>query len=90
MYRVHFQDCFIAEEEHWTQEIALPTKHLTLRVHFPHGRPPKLARSKQLTGLTQKQIAHGATITELFGQRAIVWDIEDPKLGDIYKLEWRW
>jgi hypothetical protein len=34
VYRVHFQDCFIAEE-HWTQEIAVPTKHLTLRIHFP-------------------------------------------------------
>ena len=90
VYRVHFQDCFIAEEEHWTQEIALPTKHLTLRIHFPLGRPPKLVRSKTLVGLAHKQLGHGAAITELFGQPAIVWEIDNPKLGDIYKLEWRW
>jgi len=90
VYRVQLEDCFIAEEEHWTQEIAVPTKHLTLRVHFPSARPPKLVRSKQLVGLAQKQIGHGAIITELFGQPAIVWEIENPKLGDIYKLEWRW
>lgn len=90
VYRVQLDDSFVTEEEHWTQEIAVPTKHLTLRIHFPLRRPPKLSRSKQLTGFTQKQTAHGAAITELFGQRAIVWDIENPKLGDIYKLEWRW
>jgi hypothetical protein len=90
VYRVHFQDCFIAEEEHWTQEIALPTKHLTLRIHFPLERPPKLVRSKRLVGLTQERITNGAAITELFGEPAIVWEIQKPKLGEIHKLEWRW
>jgi len=90
VYRVHFQDCFVAEEEHWTQEIALPTKHLTLRIHFPLGRPPKLVRSKRLVGLAQERIANGAAIAKLFGEPAIVWEIQKPKLGEIYKLEWRW
>jgi hypothetical protein len=90
VYRVHFQDCFIAEEEHWTQEIALPTKHLTLRIHFPLGRPPKIVRSKRLVGLVEDRISNGAAITELFGEPAIVWEIQKPKLGDIYKVEWRW
>jgi hypothetical protein len=90
VYRVHFQDCFIAEEEHWTQEIALPTKHLTLRIHFPFRRSPKLVRSKRLVGLVQERITNGAAITELFGEPAIVWEIQKPKLGEIYMLEWRW
>jgi hypothetical protein len=90
VFRVQLEDCFLAEEEHWTQEIAVPTKHLTLRVHFPSGRPPKLVRSKTLVGLAHKQLGHGAAIAELFGQPAIVWEIDNPKLGDIYKLEWRW
>jgi len=90
VFRVQLEDCFLAEEEHWTQEIAVPTKHLTVRVHFPSGRPPKLVRSKTLVGLAHKQLGHGAAIAELFGQPAIVWEIDNPKLGDIYKLEWRW
>lgn len=90
VYRVQLEDCFIAEEEHWTQEIAVPTNHLTLRVHFPAERPPKLLRSKRLLGLLEERIADSATITELFGHPAIVWEIENPKLGNIYKLEWRW
>jgi hypothetical protein len=90
VYRVQLQDCFFAEEEHWTQEIALPTKHLSLRIHFPLRRPPKLVRSKRLVGLVQERIIDGAAITELFGEPAIVWEIQKPKLGDIYKLEWRW
>jgi hypothetical protein len=89
-YRVQFRDCFIAEEEHWTQEIAIPTKHLTLRIHFPAERPPKLLRSKRLVGLVEQRMASGAAITELFGQPAIVLEIEKPKLGEVYKLEWRW
>jgi hypothetical protein len=61
-----------------------------LRIHFPTGRPPRLIRCKRVIGLTETQIGTGATITKLFGQTAIVWEIEQPKLGDIYKLEWRW
>jgi len=90
VYRVQLEDCFIAEEEHWTQEIAVPTEHLTLRIHFPLERPPKLLRSKRLVGLVEERITNGAAITELFGRPAIVWEIDKPKLGDIFKLEWRW
>ncbi len=90
IYRADLLDCFVGQEERWTQEIALPTKHLTLRVHFPFGRPPRLVRCKRVVGLTESQISTEATITELFGQPAVVWEIEQPKLGDIYKLEWRW
>jgi hypothetical protein len=90
VYRVQLEDCFIAEEERWTQEIAIPTQHLTLRIHFPVERPPKLLRSKNLLGLLEERITNGAVITELYGRPAIVWEIERPKLRDIYKLEWRW
>jgi hypothetical protein len=34
VYQVQLDGCFIADEEHWTQEIAVPTNHLTLRIHF--------------------------------------------------------
>jgi hypothetical protein len=90
VYRVILQDSFSAEEEHWTQEIACPTKHLTLRIHFPAGRPPQLIRCKRVIGLTETQISTEAIITDLFGQPAIVWEIDRPKLRGIYKLEWRW
>jgi len=90
VYRADLLDCFLSKEEHWTQEIALPTKHLILRVHFPFGRPPKLVRCKRVVGLTENQISTEATITELFGKTAVVWEIQQPALGDIYKLEWVW
>jgi hypothetical protein len=90
VYRVILQDSFTAEEEHWTQEIACPTKHLTLRIHFPAGRPPQLVRCKRVIGLTETQISTKAIVTDLFNQTAIVWEIDRPKLRDIYKLEWRW
>lgn len=83
-------DCFVLEEEHWTQEIAVPTKRLTLRIHFPAGRPPKLIRCKRVVGLTETQVSTEAASTELFGQPAVVWDIGLPTLGNIFKLEWRW
>jgi hypothetical protein len=31
-----------------------------------------------------------ASITELFGQTAIVWQLENPRLKDIYKITWHW
>ena len=90
IYGAELIGCFKLQEEHWTQEIAIPTKHLTLRIHFPAGRPPKLVRCKLVAGLLETQLSTEATSTELFGQRAIVWEIDQPALGNIYKLEWRW
>ena len=90
IYGAELIDCFKFQEEHWTQEIAIPTKHLTLRIHFPAGRPPKLVRCKRVAGLSETQLSTEAIDTELFGQRALVWEIDRPALGNIYKLEWRW
>jgi hypothetical protein len=90
VFTADLNDCFTADEEHWTQEIALPTKHLTLRIHFPKGRPPKLVRCKVVEGVTNTQLSTDARITGLSGGQGIVWDIENAKLKDIYKLEWVW
>jgi hypothetical protein len=90
VYTADLHDCFTNDEEHWTQEIAFPTKHLTLRIHFPKGRPPRLVKCKVVEGVADKQVRTDAKITELSGEQSIVWDIQNPKLKDIYKLEWLW
>jgi hypothetical protein len=90
VYSAQLDGCFTAGEEHRTQEVALPTKHLALRVHFPTERPPVLVRCKRVSGLADYQLKTGARITLLFGQPAIIWEITDPTLGDIFELEWRW
>lgn len=79
VFTADLHDCFINDEEHWTQEIAFPTEHLTLRVHFPKGRPPKRVKCKVVEGVTNKQVRTDAKITELSGEQGIVWDIESPK-----------
>lgn len=89
-YRARLENSFTAEEEHWTQEIARPTQHLTLRIHFPSERPPKLVRCKRVIGLIDLPAGPQAITTELFSRPAILWEIPNPKLGEIYKLEWRW
>lgn len=90
VYTADLHDCFTNDEEHWTQEIAFPTKHLTLRIHFPKGRPPRLVKCKVVEGVADKQLRTDAKITELFGEQGILWDIQNPTLKDIYKLEWLW
>jgi hypothetical protein len=90
VYTADLHDCFTNDEEHWSQEIAFPTKHLTLRIHFPKGRPPRLVKCKVVEGVADKQLRTNAKITELSGGQGIVWDIHNPKLKDIYKLEWLW
>jgi hypothetical protein len=90
VYTADLHDCFTNDEEHWTQEIAFPTKHLTLRIHFPKGRPPRLVKCKVVEGVDDKQVRTDAKITELFGEQGIIWEIQNPKLKDIYKLEWLW
>jgi hypothetical protein len=90
VYSADLHDCFTSGKEHWTQEIAFPTKHLTLRIHFPRARPPRLVKCKIIKGVADKQVRTDAKITELSGEQGIVWDIQNPKLKDIYKLEWLW
>lgn len=89
-FRASFLNSFVAEEEHWTQEVVVPTKLLELRVHFPSDRAPKLFRSKRLIGLADENVSNGAHISELFGKTVLVWGISNPMPGDIFKLEWRW
>ena len=90
VYTADLHDCFLNDEEHWTQEIAYATKYLTLRIHFPKGRPPRQLKCKVVEGVADKQVRTDAKITELSGEQAIIWEIQNPKLKDIYKLEWLW
>ena len=90
IYTAGLHDCFLAHEEHWSQEIAFPTKHLTLRIHFPKSRPPRLVKCKVVEGVADKQVPTDAKVAELSGEQGIVWEIQNPKLKDIYKLEWLW
>ena len=75
IYMADLHDCFTNDEEHWTQEIAFPTKHLTLRIHFPKNRPPRLVKCKVVEGVTDKQVRTDARIMELSGENGIVWEI---------------
>ena len=90
VFQAELTDTFTATQEHWTQEIAFPTKRIILRIHFPIARPPNFVRCTQLLGLTAATLTTGAEIVKLFGQPSIVWEVDQPALGDIYKLEWRW
>jgi hypothetical protein len=90
VYTAKLRDCFIREEESSTQEIAFPTAHLTVQIRFPETRPPSRVRIFVVEGTTDKEITTTAAITELFGQPAIVWQLENPRLKDIYKITWHW
>ena len=90
VYVAHLHDCFPNKEEHWTQELAFQTKHLTLQIHFPQGRPPKAVSCKRIEGTANKRVKRAAKIVELFGNKSIVWEIDRPRTNEILKLEWTW
>jgi hypothetical protein len=89
-YSVDLVDSFLAMEEHWTQEIAVPSEYLTMRVVFPTSRPPSLLRCKLLNGLEETQLPTSARLVHLHGYPIAVWELPHPFLGAIYKLEWVW
>lgn len=89
-YSVDLIESFVAEEEHWTQEIAVPTEHLTIRVIFPKSRPPVLLRCKLVKGLIDLQLPTSARLVDLQAHAMAVWELPQPRLGAIYKLEWLW
>lgn len=89
-YMADLHGCFINTQEHWTQEILYPTKHLTLRIHFPNGRPPKSVACKIVEGSSERPVPTSAQIMELFGRKSIALEIEKPKAGQVLKLEWMW
>jgi hypothetical protein len=90
VYVANLHDCFLKSEEHWTQEVAFQTKHLTLQIHFPEGRPPTAIRCKSVEGTFDRPVATIAKMTDLFGKKSIVWDVQNPRLNEILKLEWTW
>ena len=90
VYGAELHDCFKRSQEHWTQEVAFPTKHLTIQIHFPEDRPPKLVRCKTLDGTREQPANNAAKLVELFGRKSIVWEVEQPKARGIFKVEWSW
>lgn len=90
IYKAELHDCFTKREEHWTQEIAFPTEHLILQIHFPKGRPPKSMKCKIVEGTTDRPIKTVAQIVDLFGKKSIVWEVQNPTVNEVLKLEWTW
>lgn len=90
IYAADLYDCFTKCEEHWTQELAFRTKHLTLQVHFPQARPPKSVTCKTVDGTQDKPVKTTAKILDLFGRKSIVWEIDQPRTKEVLKLEWIW
>jgi hypothetical protein len=89
-YSAKLLDCFSNNEEQWSQELAFPTEHLTVRVHFPKGRPPKSVRCKAIEGTVHKWLRQTAQLVELFGRKSIVWELDEPAPHAVFKLEWSW
>jgi hypothetical protein len=89
-YCADLLNCFTNSEEQWSQELAFPTKHLTLRVHFPKARSPKLVKCKAIEGTVDKLVKQTAQMVELYGRKSIVWEVEEPGAHAIFKLEWAW
>ena len=90
VYGADLINCFMGTEEHWTQEIAVPTNHLTIQIHFPEERPPKVIRCKTVEGTHYKFARTTARLVELYGRKSIVWEVDDPKEKQVFKVEWIW
>ena len=90
IYRAVLHHCFKNSQEHWTQELAFPTEMLTLQIHFPFDRPPQSFTCEFMRGTETGPLQPAARLVDLFGNRSIVWEIEHPKVGDIFKLAWVW
>jgi hypothetical protein len=89
-YTADLFNSFVRGKEHWTQEIAYPTDHLAIHVHFPKTLPPQEIRCATIDGAKTCEITTAAEAVDLFGVKSIVWEIASPALHDIYKLEWQW
>jgi hypothetical protein len=89
-YSADLLNCFTNNEEQWSQELAFPTKHLTVQVHFPKARSPKSVRCKAIEGTVDKLVKQTAQMVELYGRKSIVWEVDEPGAHAVLKLEWSW
>jgi hypothetical protein len=89
-YCAELLNCFTNGEEQWSQELAFPTKHLTVQIHFPKARPPQSVRCKTIEGTVDKLLKQTAQMVELYGRKSIVWEINEPAANAVFKLEWSW
>src|SRR5262249_24940195 len=83
IYIAELIDCFTKREEHWSQELAFHTKHLTLQVHFPASRTPVSIACKKIEGTMDQPLKTNAQCLELYGTQSIIWEIENPKMKEI-------
>lgn len=90
IYSADLLNSFVKTHEHWTQEFTYPTKHFTLQVHFPAARSPKSVACKILDGASEKPADSTARTIDLFGRKSVVWDVANPDVHQVLKLEWIW
>ena len=89
-YCAELLNCFTSSEEQWTQELAFPTRHLTMQVHFPKARSPKAVRCEAVQGAPDKTAKQTAQMVELYGRKSIVWEVREPPTHAVLKLGWSW
>lgn len=83
-------DTFPLENEDWSPRIGVPTRKLTIRVHFPKERPFKTHHCSILRGWNAKRLEVRASEKVINGRPVLEWIIDKPTFGAIYKLDWYW
>ena len=81
---------FLMKDGHWSTDISQRTKHLKIKVIFPKVRPPlrllleenNRQRTQELGPEAQKQLPDG--------RWCVTWEMNKPKIYEIYVLRWIW
>ena len=81
---------FLTKDGYWATDISQQTQHVKVNVILPKSRPPlritleesNTKRTSSLSRETQKQLPDGRWM--------VTWEMDGPRLYEIYVLRWIW
>jgi hypothetical protein len=83
------KDCFTKAKEYLSHVVVYREKDMRMTVLFPHERPPKKAVAVAVVGHSAQRMGE-LEILPTNGGTKVELRVENPTLGQSYRIEWEW
>jgi hypothetical protein len=84
------RDGFLTKDGYWSTDVSQPTNHIKVNIIFPKSRLPQRLMLEESNSKRTRELGYEYRRQLPDGRWRISWEIDHPKLYEIYVLRWIW
>jgi hypothetical protein len=81
---------FLTKDGYWSTDVEQKTKHIKVNVIFPKSRQPQRIMLEESNNKRTRELGHDYLRQLPDGRWQVIWEMDKPKLYEIYVLRWLW